>query len=601
MSAVDSNTLKEYSAKTTAQAFWNLFPALLVASLIPTLSGLINGLIVGNVFPPEAMAATSFVSPLAMVISAIASTFASGAGIIYGRNLGRGQAEDVHKVYTANFTALLIIGIVLTAVGELFAEPIAGMIGAHGDTLQPTIDYLRGQFVGTIPSLIAPSLVTFLNLGNEARYGMLSSLVLAVCILVFGMLNVNVFHGGMLGMGIASSMAGFCTFAFLYAKFLKHPEFGHIVRSENIVSETGSIIRFGAPAAVLQIGAAVRNTILNTMTLATGGTLAVAGMGIMNCSAGFISAVNVAFVTATSTLVSISVGEGNKTSVYNLVTYLLKRSAVIFLSAAAGYYIAAPYIAVLFGAETEGIGMASAAMRFYCGEYLLNWFCFVLIGTYQSIGRSGLASLLQFLVVCLYGIMFIYIGASIAPEGYKVFGVWSCYGLAQLLGAATICLIAWIKSKHFPNSIERLLWLDKDYGVSEKDRIVISVDGIDDVVKVAQTVQVFLNDRNIDNKRSMNTALCLEEMAGNIISHGFAKNKKKKDLSVDIYVAVRDDEILIRLRDNAPQFDPFSKLKQYKENVDDPMKNIGIRMVSGIAKEMRYQTTLGMNVLLIKI
>ena len=601
MSAVDSNTLKEYSAKTTAQAFWNLFPALLVASLIPTLSGLINGLIIGNSFPPEAMAATSFVSPLAMVISAIASTFASGAGIIYGRYLGRGQAEDVHKVYTASFTSLLIIGIVLTTVGELFAEPIAGMIGAHGDTLQPTIDYLRGQFVGTIPSLIAPSLVTFLNLGNEARYGMLSSLVLAVCILVFGMLNVNVFHGGMMGMGIASSMAGFCTFAFLYAKFLKHPEFGHIVRDSKIAFETGNMVRLGAPVAVLQIGAAVRNMILNSMTASTGGVLAVAGLGIMSSSSGLLSAVNVALISVTSTLVSISAGEENKTSLYNLVNYLLKTGAVIFLSVAAVYCVAAPFLAALFGMNSDGGQIASSAIRFYCGEYLANWFCCILIGTYQSIGRSGLASLLQFLITCLYGIIVIYTGAAVAPEGYKVFGVWSCYGISQILGVVTIVLIAWIKSKHFPNSIEKLLWLDKDYGVPEKDRIVISVDSVDDVVTVARTVQEFLRDRNIDNRRSMDTALCLEEMAGNIISHGFTKSKKKKDLSVDIYVAVKNDEIMIRLKDNAPQFDPFSKLKQYRETVDDPMKNIGIRMVSGIAKEMRYQTTLGMNVLMIKM
>lgn len=601
MSAFDLNTEKGYSVKTTAQAFWSLFPALMVASLIPTLSGIINGLIVGNAFPPEAMAATSFVSPMGMVIAAIASTFASGAGIAYGRYLGQGQSEDIHKVFTANITVLLIIGAVLTAAGEIFANPLAVLLGAHGDTLQPTIDYLRGQFIGTIPSFIAPSLVAFLNLGNEAKYGMFSSLVVAVCNLVFGILNVNVFHGGMLGMGVASSTAGFCMFAFLLIKFIKHPEFGHIVRDKNIASEAGNVVRLGAPAAVLQIGAAARNMVLNSMTLSVGGTLAVAGLGIMNSSSGILTAINVAFVTVTSTLVSISSGEENKTSLYNLVTYLLKRGALIFLGSAVVHFAAAPYIAVLFGAKSEGVAIAAASMRFLCGEYLTAWFCFVLIGTYQSLGRTGLASVLQFLVTCLYGIAVIYAGAAFAPEDYKVFGVWSCFGIAQILGVITIGLVAWVKSKHFPSKVEYLLWLDKSFGVPEKDRIVISVDSVDDVVKVAQTVQKFLKDRDIDNKRSMKTALCLEEMAGNIISHGFTKNKKKKDLSADIYVAVKDDNIIIRLKDNAPYFDPFTKLKQYSADEDDPMKNIGIRMVSKIAKEMRYQTTLGMNVLSIEI
>ena len=98
-------------------------------------------------------------------------------------------------------------------------------------------------------------------------------------------------------------------------------------------------------------------------------------------------------------------------------------------------------------------------------------------------------------------------------------------------------------------------------------------------------------------------ALCLEEMAGNIVSHGFTKasEKRQKNLVIDITVAVRAGEVTAGIRDNAPQFDPFKKLEMYKENEADPCKNMGIRMVSRIAKEMKYQSTLGMNVLSVKI
>ena len=44
-------------------------------------------------------------------------------------------------------------------------------------------------------------------------------------------------------------------------------------------------------------------------------------------------------------------------------------------------------------------------------------------------------------------------------------------------------------------------------------------------------------------------------------------------------------------------FDPKSKLKIV--DTEDPVKNIGIKLVSKLAKEMNYQTTFGMNVLTI--
>ena len=62
---------------------------------------------------------------------------------------------------------------------------------------------------------------------------------------------------------------------------------------------------------------------------------------------------------------------------------------------------------------------------------------------------------------------------------------------------------------------------------------------------------------------------------------------------------MENDEVLLRLRDNCVKFDPHTKLEMYTN--DDPTKNVGIKMVSKIAKEMNYQTTFGMNVLTIKL
>ena len=96
----------------------------------------------------------------------------------------------------------------------------------------------------------------------------------------------------------------------------------------------------------------------------------------------------------------------------------------------------------------------------------------------------------------------------------------------------------------------------------------------------------------------MLAGLCREEMAANIVEHGFKKGRKK-DHSINIFACVENDEVLLRLRDNCEKFDPNTKLKMYTD--DDPTKNVGIKMVSKIAKEMNYQTTFGMNVLTIKL
>ena len=88
----------------------------------------------------------------------------------------------------------------------------------------------------------------------------------------------------------------------------------------------------------------------------------------------------------------------------------------------------------------------------------------------------------------------------------------------------------------------------------------------------------------------------MEEMADNVIEHGFIKDDIEN--SLDIFAVVENDEITLKLRDNCIPFDPQTKLQMY---TDDPEKNIGIKMVSKVTKKMSYQTTFGLNVLTIKL
>lgn len=64
-------------------------------------------------------------------------------------------------------------------------------------------------------------------------------------------------------------------------------------------------------------------------------------------------------------------------------------------------------------------------------------------------------------------------------------------------------------------------------------------------------------------------------------------------------VVQKNDEIILRVRDNCSAFDPseYHRVMQ----LDEDGRNIGIRLVYGIANDVKYQNLLGMNVLTIRI
>jgi anti-sigma regulatory factor (Ser/Thr protein kinase) len=154
-----------------------------------------------------------------------------------------------------------------------------------------------------------------------------------------------------------------------------------------------------------------------------------------------------------------------------------------------------------------------------------------------------------------------------------------------------------IERKKFPTNLEGLMAIPAGIGVSEDDRIDITVRSIDDVVTVSQQVIDFCESKGFDSRRSYFAGLCLEEMTGNVVEHGF--NTDNKPHSVDIRVIKKDDNLILRIRDNCKAFDPSERAKVM--GVDQTGKNIGIQLVYKIAEKVEYQNLLGMNVLTIRI
>ena len=120
---------------------------------------------------------------------------------------------------------------------------------------------------------------------------------------------------------------------------------------------------------------------------------------------------------------------------------------------------------------------------------------------------------------------------------------------------------------------------------------------MEDVVSVAERVQSFCLERGIDARRAYLAGLSMEEMAGNIVDHGFTKDKKKH--SVDVRVVRKDEDVILRIKDDCVPFDPGERRKLTEG--DDVAKNIGIRMVYKIARDVQYQNILGLNVLTLRI
>ncbi len=152
--------------------------------------------------------------------------------------------------------------------------------------------------------------------------------------------------------------------------------------------------------------------------------------------------------------------------------------------------------------------------------------------------------------------------------------------------------------------LDSLMCFDSGFGVSDENRIDITVRSMDDVMELSNRVWTFCKKHGLSGRRMYFSSLCTEELAGNIVTHGFADGKKH---SIDIRVSYVNDEIVICFKDDGIPFNPeeaarlFESEDAHSQNEATAFRNTGLQIVSRISGSMTYQNTFGLNILTIRV
>ena len=80
--------------------------------------------------------------------------------------------------------------------------------------------------------------------------------------------------------------------------------------------------------------------------------------------------------------------------------------------------------------------------------------------------------------------------------------------------------------KHVPRNLDEVMFIKKGFGVAPEDVLDISISTLDGAANAAARIQEFCAEHSMDKKSSYYSALCVEEIAANIVQRGFNADKK---------------------------------------------------------------------------
>ena len=562
----------------------------ILTSLTATAGMLIDNIIVGQSLGSEALGAMGIVGPISLIFSACGNICSSGGGAKAAQALGRGQKDRFCQIFTVNMLFVMVSGLLFTVLGMTFAPQIALFLGAKEVLLEPATQYLYGYFLGTVPTIAVSAMMSFIRMDGSPKLPLVCIAVMSVTNIILDLMMVYVFHLGMFGMALATTISYCLALATACLHFLKKNTTLRLVRPVSLLNELGSTIYTGFPSAINRISDTVKVTLLNHMLAVFVSVSAITALSVRTQAQNFLGAVILGISQAITPTIGMFFGEEDRTAMRDTLKVTLRFgfSVVVVLAA---ILFAVPFLFCrLLGVRDAGIlNMSGMALRFFALSlplYLMNT---VLMNFYQCTKRVGLSSMICILQSLVYTVVFAFL--LIRPLGAS--GVWLAFLLGEVMTLLTTVLVISWKNKRLVTSLDDIMMLDKEFGGSDQDRIELSIgNSMDEVMTISTGIYQFGDEHGIDTKTLHTLSLCIEEMAGNVVQHAFLPGEKRW---LDVTLINKPETIIFRLRDNGAAFDPLAYLSQ--GNYD----TYGIRMIHALATSFEYRRSMGLNNLIIHL
>ncbi|MBQ6371758.1 MAG: ATP-binding protein [Oscillospiraceae bacterium] len=571
---------------------------MLVAELSGAVTAIIDGILTGRYLGSAALAACGLGAPYYSIASIISGILMVGNTRLCTKAIGAGNRKELTGVFSLTMSLAAVLAGLLAFAGILFPGVFASLFGAgraSSEVFSDTASYLRGLFIGAPGFILYVVLTPVLQLDGDSLRPRIASFVCALTDVVADLLNIFVFHGGVFGMAIASSVSHYAALLIVLSHFLKPGSMFRFSAGEIKPAGALPLLKDGLPRAVCMLCRAILPVMLNALILRLVGDAGVTAYSAMNSTTFLVGSLGWGIGGAVLIMGGMMAGEEDVTGLKAVIRTALGDILAGVSALALIVFICAPHISSLFipqgGSAKE---MASAAIR--CYAVCLPFLAFnVSTANYlQSVSRIIGANLVNIGIEAAFTAVMAY---ALSPL-LGISGVWLAFPLGQALLSITILLRVLLLKGKSKRGTEALMLLPKGFGIPEENRLELSPATIEEVTGLSEKAYAFCLDRGISPSNSNKLALCVEEMAGNVIEHGFNDGKPHH---MDVRVLVKGDTVILRLRDDCRHFDLREKVKKWTPDPEHPEKYMGIRLVLQMARDIAYTNTMNTNNLIITI
>ena len=408
------------------QQFIKFFIPTIMMTMALSMSIVIDGMIVGNILGPEALAAVNLVLPVTLIFNSLYVLFGVGGSALYSVALGRREKERAQQFFTVALAAMLAASLLVMFGGLFLCGGIAkALTGNAPDLTELVYDYLRIVMPAAPLLIVVPGLVYFIRSSGNVRTASAALITANVVNLVLDLVYIGGLDMGIKGAALATGTGYFTGLLIaLYGAFHCETLKLSAVSAGDAVKLLGETASTGLPNTINTVLNFFRLTCINVIVMMYLGSSGVTAFSVCTSCLSIVSMFVGGSAQTMGPLLGTLYGEGDTKGVRFTVKKAAWITGISTLALLAVFEVFPGQITGMFGVSDAGqTAIAVEALRIYAWNLPVMGILFVAMCVYPILGFKKLSSF----IASLEGFLIVVPAAWLLARLIGPAGIWAAF------------------------------------------------------------------------------------------------------------------------------------------------------------------------------
>lgn len=435
--------------ESIGKLLWKLSIPAITAQLVNVLYNIVDRAYIGNIpeIGSQAMAGLGITTPIILLITAFSSLVGMGGAPLASIKLGAKDDEGAQRILNNCFAMLIMLAVVLTALAEIFAQPLLKTFGASEATLPYALEYMRIYTAGTIFVMITLGMNSFINCQGFSSVGMWTVIIGAALNIALDPVFIFALNMGVRGAALATiiSQCVSCVWVLIFLTGKKtriRLQPAMMKLQKDIV---GKVVGLGVSPFVMQSTESLVQIVLNTGLARYSGDMAVASMTIITSVMMVLNLPLQGLGQGAQPIISYNYGAKNSVRVKKTFRLLLTTTLTISTLLCLLVELFPQVLVGIFSSDVELTALTCRVIRIFIAGYFAMGAQFAIQQTFLSTGQAKLSIFIALLrkVILLIPL------ALILPRLFDLgaMGIYLAEPIADFTCASIACILFAVKSK----------------------------------------------------------------------------------------------------------------------------------------------------------